>query len=317
ATWPPAGAQPRGLDLQEAAATNGTDLAVEGDVGTTGSIWCAADLPFGIPWDQREDEARSLVFEWRLGDALEIVGHPRVELTLTPSSEVAFVSAKLCCVHPDGASELVTRAIFNLTHRDGHEAVAPLEPGEPVRVRFDLDATAFAFPAGARVRLDLAGSDFPSSWPPPQAGTLAVDPASSRLVLPAVGPAALPPPVFEEGEARAHRPGHVAWEVRDDVIARTRAVSIDHGGDRAVSGGMRDAYKGEIAVRRDDPADTRASGEVMFALTWPEADVRTESRGTLRTDRDAWHLELELDVYEGGETLRRRRWERHVARYLQ
>ncbi len=257
------------------------------------------------------------MFEWRLEDPLEIVGHPRVELTLTSSTEVAFVSAKLCCVHPDGASELVTRAILNLTHRDGHDAVAPLVPGEPVRVTFDLDATAFAFPAGAPMRLDVAGSDFPSSWPPPQAGRLSVDPTSSRLVLPAVGPGALPPPVFDEGETQAHRPGRVVWEVRDDVIARTRAVSIDHGGDRAASPGMSDAYRGEIVLRRDDPADTRASGEVMFELVWPEATVRTASRGTLRSDRDAWHLELELDVHEGAEVVRRRRWERTVPRHLQ
>ncbi|MGE5227238.1 MAG: CocE/NonD family hydrolase [Planctomycetaceae bacterium] len=317
AAWPPAGSAPRMLGLAEAHARNGTDLAVEGDVGASGSIWCAADLPFGIAWDQREDEARSLVFEWGLDGPLEIVGHPRVDLTLTSSAEVAFVSAKLCCVHADGASELITRAILNLTHRDGHDAVAPLVPGEPVRVAFDLDATAFAFPAGARVRLDLAGSDFPSSWPPPRNGRLTVDPAGSRLELPAVGPAALPAPVFEPGAAQAHRPERVTWEVRDDVIARTRAVAIDHGGDRAAGRGMQDAYRGEIVVPRDDPGRTRASGEVMFQLDWPEALVRTESRGTLRTDPDTWRLELELDVYEGGELLRSRRWDRAVPRRLQ
>ncbi len=150
-TWPPASAETRASELSDAVAPNGDTLAVRGDVGVAGSIWCAADLPFGTPWDQREDESRSLVFEWTApADAeLEILGYPRVELTVTSSEPVAFVSAKLCCVHPDGSSELVTRGILNLTHRDGHDAVHALTPGEPVAVAFDLDATAFAFPPGS------------------------------------------------------------------------------------------------------------------------------------------------------------------------
>ena len=197
-TWPPAGARIERLELADAAAPQGDTLAVRGDVGVAGSIWCAADLPFGTPWDQRDDEARSLVYEWPApGDAeLEIIGYPRVELTVTSSTPVAFVSVKLCCVHPDGASELVTRGILNLTHRNGHDAVEALVPNQPVAVAFDLDATAFAFPAGSAIRLDVAGSDFASSWPPPEGGTTTVDPSGSRLLLPVVPPASLEPPVF-------------------------------------------------------------------------------------------------------------------------
>lgn len=317
AVWPAESAEPRALGLADASAPHGAELAVEGDVGTSGSIWCAADLPFGIPWDQREDEGRSLVFEWLLEDALEIVGHPRVDLVVTPSTEVAYVSAKLCCVHADGASELITRAILNLAHRDGHASAAPLVPGEPVHASFDLDATAFAFPAGARLRLDVAGSDFPSSWPPPRAGTLRVDATSSRLLLPVVGPAALPEPVFAPGDPQPHRPDHVILESHDDVVARTRRVAIDHGGVRTPSSAVTDGYAGEIGVHRDQPGDAWATGSVWFELVWPEATVRTRSRGELRTDSDTWHLTLELEVLQDGEPVTGRRWERHVPRRLQ
>jgi hypothetical protein len=318
--WPPAGHDEHPLALADAAATNGTELEVQGDVGTSGSIWCAADLPFGIPWDQREDEARSLVFEWTADQDLEILGYPRVEIRVTPSTPVAFLSAKLCSVHADGASELVTRGILNLTHRGGHDAAAPLVPGESVDVAFDLDATAFVFPAGTRFRLDLAGSDFASSWPPPEAGTLRVDPAGSRLLLPVVGPATAPVPAFAPGEPTAHRPERVVWEVRDDVVARTRRVAIDHGGVRgqaALGCETFDAYGGEVGVSRDDPAQAWGTGGTTFELAWPEVTVRCESRGTLRTDRETWSLELELDVYEDGALIRQRRWERTVPRHLQ
>jgi predicted acyl esterase len=320
ASWPPASAADVTLELADALAPNGDVLQVRGDVGVSGSIWCAADLPFGTPWDQREDESRSLVFEWTLDDGLTMLGHPRVDLRVTPSTPVAFVSAKLCCVHPDGASELITRTIVNLTHRDGHDRVAPLTPGEPVTLVADLDATAFQVPPGACVRLDIAGSDFASSWPPPFAGTLAVDRAASSLTLPAVGEPTTPTPTFASGDETPHEPGHVLWEMHDDIVAETRRVVIDHGGVRGTSGDavqIQDTYRGEVGVRGAAPADAWATGGVTFDLAWPEARVGTASSGTLRTDADAWHLELALEVTEEGRTVAERRWERTISRHLQ
>lgn len=319
--WPPARLREDRRPLANAEVRDGDTLAIRGDVGVSGSIWCAADLPFGIPWDQRTDEGASLSFDWPVGETLEIMGHPRVTLAVAASVPVAFVSAKLCCVHPDGASELVTRGILNLTHRGSHETPAPLVSGEPVRLELELDATAFVFPAGTRVRLDLAPSDFPSSWPPPASGTLRFDLETCALTLPVLdGPPVADPPVFAPGDERPHRPDRVVWEVHDDVADRSRRVVIDHGGVRGqASNGAQvlDRYGGEVGVRWDDPGDAWAVGGTTYELTWPEVTVRTESRGSLRTDRDTWRLTLELDVSEDGVPLFHRRWEREVPRHLQ
>ncbi|MGH7540643.1 MAG: CocE/NonD family hydrolase, partial [Gemmatimonadota bacterium] len=171
--WPPArlAEERRSLDTSVAdpgGAADGTDrLEIRGDVGVTSSIWCAATLPFGLPWDQRADEAFSLSYDWPVEAETEIMGHARVELLVSATAPVAFVSAKLCDVAPDGRSAMVTRGILNLTHRESHERPSALNPGEPVRATIELDATAYVFEPGHRIRLDLAGSDFPSSWPPP------------------------------------------------------------------------------------------------------------------------------------------------------
>jgi len=298
-------------------------LDVRGDVGITGSIWCAADLPFGTPWDQRADEAFSLVYDWpRLDAPLEIMGHPSVELVVSSSTPVAFVSVKLCDVFPDGTSALVTRGVLNLTHRNSHERPEPLEPGEAVTARVELDATSWIWEPGHRVRLDVAGSDFPSSWPPPQAGSITLDRAASSLTLPVLnGPPLLEPPSFAPGEDAAHEPGHVDWLSHEDILARERSVSIDHGGVRGAGGndavGIEDHYGGEIRVRWDRPGIASASGGVSFDLSWPEVTVRTASKGTLRTDEENWYLELELEVQENGEVIRTRRWERTLPRDLQ
>jgi uncharacterized protein len=325
--WPPERLREERLPLETAhgpdgdAETSSDTLSIRGDVGVTGSIWCAADLPFGEPWDQRPDEAFSLVYDWpRLDEPLEIMGHPRVELTVTPGVPVAFVSAKLCDVFPDGSSALVTRAILNLAHHDGFAEPRALTPGEPVAVTLELDATSWIWEPGHRLRLDIAGSDFPSSWPPPSAGTLTVDRSASTLVLPVLeGDPVAEPPVFAPGAPDAHRPERVSWTTTEDVIRRERSVTIDHGGVRGTGArglDIVDRYGGEIVVSIDEPGNAGASGGTVYELAWPEVRVRTESTGTLRSDPTTWYLELELEVQENGETIARRRWERTLPRYL-
>ena len=329
--WPPARLVDERRRLGSAAAsvqsaadrtaTDGTDvLEIRGDVGVTGSIWCAATLPFGLPWDQRPDEAYSLVYDWSVMEATEIMGRPRVELTVAASVPVAFVSAKLCDVAPDGRSALVTRGVLNLTHRASHDRPERLVPGQPVTATLELDATAYVFEPGHTIRLDLAGSDFPSSWPPPFAGTIEIDRGRSALVLPVMqGPPILPPPVFEPGAPEASRPERVRWEVREDVLARERVVAIDHRGVRGRAGlaDGSDRYRGEIAVRSREPGTCRATAHASLELSWDEASVRTESRATLWSDPETWHLSIELVVFEGGDRIADRRWERAIARDLQ
>ena len=65
---------------------------------------------------------------------------------------VAFAAVRLCDVAPDGSSALIARGVLNLTHRDGHDRVVPLVPGEPVSVRVPMQSTAYAIPAGHGLR---------------------------------------------------------------------------------------------------------------------------------------------------------------------
>jgi predicted acyl esterase len=331
-TWPPArliedrrvldSAAARGSAAGMSAMESARNdvLEIRGDIGVTASIWCAATLPFGVPWDQRPDEAFSLVYDWPITEEVEIMGRPRVELTVAASVPVAFVSAKLCDVAPDGRSSMVTRGILNLTHRDSDESPEALPPGEPVSATVELDATAYVFEPGHTMRLDLAASDFPSSWPPPSAGTIEIDRSGSALVLPLMeGAPVLPPPVFEPGAPEPSLPEQVTWQIHEDVLARERSVSIDHGGVRGRSGlaDGSDRYWGEITAGVHDPGNSRASAGASLVLSWDEASVRTESRATLRSDPGNWHLSIELEVYDGDDLIAERQWERTMPRDLQ
>ena len=104
--WPAARATTR--VLRPAGAQN-DDVPVRGDVGGQAWISCAASLPWGQPSDQRADDAWSRAYDWPVDERLEILGNPMLRVRMRSSAPVAFLSAKLCDVFPDGTSALVTR----------------------------------------------------------------------------------------------------------------------------------------------------------------------------------------------------------------
>ena len=75
-------------------------------------------------------------------------------------------------VAPDGGSSLVARGVLNLTHREGHDRVVALVPGEPVTVRVPMQSTAYAVPAGHVLRLAVSPTYWPWAWPSPEPVTL-------------------------------------------------------------------------------------------------------------------------------------------------
>src|SRR4051812_115886 len=87
--WPPAETAVATYDV-----AGPRSLAVEPDVGTSAWIDCAGHLPWGLSGDQREDDARSLTWEWE--ERPTVVGHPRVRLRLSASAPAASLSVKLC-----------------------------------------------------------------------------------------------------------------------------------------------------------------------------------------------------------------------------
>ncbi len=104
------------------------------------------------------------------------------------------------------------------------------------------------------------------------------------------------------------------------MLARERAVEIDHGGVRGRVGlaETADRYWGEIrrAVRRPRALHRRRPAR-RSSWSGPKRRSATESRATLRSDPETWHLTIELEVYDGDERIAERRWERTTPRDLQ
>jgi hypothetical protein len=306
-------------------------VPVEGDVGTAAWISCAGKLPWGQPDDQRLDDARSLVYDWEpLEDELELLGHARVELVVSSSEPVAFLSARLCDVFPDGTSALVARGVLNLAHRESSSEPAPLEPGRATAVSVELEATSWVLPPGHHVRLALAGADWPNTWPPPRAAELTVDRSTVALSLPVVdGPAPIaetpcfsPPPPGDEAGDGSDDP--LTWRVERDVLARETSVVTGYGWtyEGPFGARIRERYDGAVGVSPHEPGRAWARGTARYEIAWPEATVVAEARLDLRSDAGFYHVVVDVAAEELGDTpegfgRRERRFERTIPRDLQ
>ena len=333
-TWPAERLAPATLELSGAQGNTNPDgpdrLEVRGDVGVTAWISCAGHMPYGQPTDQRPDEAASLTYTWEpLTSELEILGHPRLRVRVSSSAPVAFLSAKLCDVFPDGTSSLVTRGMLNLTHRESRRDPAPLEPGRPYTIELELEVCSWTFEAGHRIRLDLAGSDWPNAWSSPEPVTLSIERGSSALVLPVMdGPSpvtevpVLPPPQRSQESAEPEDPeqGWVLWRIEEDILKRERRAWAGSFRDYPAQGDVpafSDLYRGVVGVSIADPGRAYADGEATFEIRWPEAVCTTHTEVKVESDRTSYRVRIELVASENGEERWRRSWDRTIRRDLQ
>jgi predicted acyl esterase len=331
--WPPE----RAAELVMPLGSGRDRLEVRPDVGSAAWIDCAGHLPFGQPDDQRADDAWSLTYDWPLDRELEVLGHPRLQVRVAASAPVAFLSAKLCDVFPDGTSALVARGFLNLTHRRSHREPAPLRPGVVEPVAVELHATSWVFPAGHRLRLSLAGTDWPNAVPPPAPVTLTVEREGSALTLPVLpGPGQSPPqppppdprstgglpvtppdPPSTGGLPLSPPDPPVVWRVVRDVLGRTTEAVIGHGGRTELDGGtvVTERYAGTVGTAKDRWR-TWATGEAGYQVEWPEATVATSARLDLRGDADAFDVRVDLEVRDGDQPRWKRSWQRRIPRRL-
>jgi uncharacterized protein len=291
-------------------------LAVRPDTGISAWIDCAGHLPWGLSVDQREDDAHSLTWEWDTAGEL-LLGHPRVRLRVSADARQASVSVKLCDVGPDGTSILVSRGSLDLAYRDGVHAPAgpsPLTPDARYDVVVDLDACAYEVPAGRRLRLSVAGADWPNTVAPPAPVTLTVH--DGELVLPCWQDDGEPLPSYPAGRpCSSEDASDMSWTVTRDVLRRTATCAVDHGSSYEVPNGgtATEHYTGQVTVDRRSFAQHALAG-CTFALTWPGVDVRVTSTMRVEVRAGGYDVVIDADAYDGGVQVSHRSWTEHLPR---
>jgi hypothetical protein len=257
-----------------------------------------------------------------LDEDLEILGMPQVELKITSNRAVGMVAARLLAVGPDGVGHLITRGNRNLAFPVDLSTPVPIVPGEPIDVRVQLLTTSAVVPAGWKLRLSLAGADFPVVWPPGESFSLDVDPAASRLILPTVptrDPTArldipAPPPQPEPpGYTEEHR-GH-ARLIRDDLshVYERHRFSTEHQPERDdLTYTSDEAWT--IGVADYDPSSTRVRADGEVVMERPGWKVATRGRLELTADPEAFHLVIDLTALHDDKVVFTRTWEDRIDR---
>ena len=330
-SWPPPGAaRDRRLYLQASGRLD--DRPGDGEERThraeetagldAGSL--TADGGFGDwPGDQRGEDGRSLSFTSPpLEEPAEILGNPRVRLSLTSDRPGASIVARLCDVAPTGESLLVTRDLFNLTHREGHDRAVPLVPGEAVTVEFPLKIIAHRFDAGHRIRLSVSTTYWPWMWPHPEPVTLGMSCGADSFVdLPVREPRAEdddlapfgPPerPAGLETEVLARRP--TQRTIRHNLADGSAEVIFDWdvgGNFRLVDAGLEADGSNVTSYRiaAGQPLSAEVCTEQSASLRSAHHDVTVAATGRMTAGPATFLVTLGLDARENGYRAHSRRW---------
>lgn len=286
-------------------------LLSDPDVGTAAWIDCAGHLPWGQSTDQRFDDARSLT--WNLEPPTgPFVGHPRVRLRLSADFPVASLSVKLCDVMEDGTSVLISRGTLDLRFRDGvHGSPSPMRPGEEYDVTLDLDACAYALAGNHRLRVSIAGADWPNTVAASTSCAMVV--SGGELELPLLD-GDFPAPVFEPGaEHSSESLDGVTWEIRDDVLRRTTTALTGSLSEYATpyDGTAREDYRGEVSVDRRTH-EQRAHADTTFDLTWPGVAVRVNAVMDVQVTGAGYDVAIDVRASRDGDDVSHRSWQEHI-----
>ncbi|MDI3407614.1 CocE/NonD family hydrolase [Streptomyces cavernicola] len=292
-------------------------------------------FPFGndadLPPDQRDEDAKSVCFEFEVPERLEILGRARVNLRLSLGTPRGQAVARLCDVAPDGSSTLVTRGALNLSARHGRDRIEPWQPGTTQHVTFELNGIGHAFPTGHRIRLAVSSAYWPWIWPQPGSEEgFTLHPTGSSLELPVwTGESGDPLSVCAEPE-QSEPLGVVQPETLEeprperlvvrDVARGAWRLEVDprYGGTRIYPDGLEfseDALE-TYEIDEHDPLSARTRSDWSIRLHRPELgwDAKVETHSTISCDADGFITTDEVICREGDEVVFHRTWKQRIPR---
>nr|WP_244954049.1 CocE/NonD family hydrolase [Spelaeicoccus albus] len=326
--WPGPAVEMQSLPLDGGAPdSDGIEAVMRSDapIGSAGGSWLRFGDPTGDPVDQRGDDAHSYSTTFApLGADLDVLGVPAVRLRVSADKPVAQLAVRLCDVHEDGTSELVTAGLLNLTHDAAHETATDLEPGQQYTVEVPLVATAHRFLAGHRVRVAVSAAYWPWAWPSPEIVQITVHSSGDnalqlptldggQVTTPTFGPIREDPQTsytvesdrFERDVTHDHATGHVTTRIRTDSGRFT-----DHADGRYLEGWSEDVFTADPADPLSAAVECRRE-ETVGRGNW-ETVVRTRSR--MSADAHEFLLTDHLVAEKNGTEVFQRTWEHRIPR---
>jgi uncharacterized protein len=226
---------------------------------------------------------------------------------------------------------LLSRTLLNLTHRSSSTEPTPVPVDEFLDIELELEAMSWTASPGHRLRLSLAGVDWPNTLAPPRPLTLTVDVGASSLQLPLAGestPTTDPlilwtPTHHSDGESsdgestKESDPSEgITWRVERDVLGQRTECVVDHGSEYDVEGGaVVEHYAGRVWVDTMTFAQGSESS-ADFTVRWQEGTARARSELSVTYGPDLLDVVLTVETWRDGEPFAARRWDRTIERDL-
>jgi hypothetical protein len=242
--------------------------------------------------------------------SLDLLGPAVLNVRVASDKPNAILAATLSEVLPDGAATRMSYGLLNLTHRDGHEDVKALTPGQSYDVQLKLNHFGQRLGVGSKVRLALSSTYFPIVWPSPEVTILTIDTGASSIDLP------VRTDTSEDSKLKPFRPAingtlqktqlraasHKNYVKHDWDTGRTElVVDWDDGKWEIDETGWRFGWTTPMVIGCH-PADP-LSAEVYqgFEREFERGDIKVSFKGwtKMRATVKEWIMTARIDAWEG------------------
>ncbi|MDA1216636.1 MAG: CocE/NonD family hydrolase [Chloroflexi bacterium] len=280
-------------------------------------------LHLAVPTDQSSDDHASLTFTSEpLEQDLEFTGEPKATLLVSADTCEMTLVVKLCLVDEAGRSRVISRGNANPARADAHAEVQPLRPSERRKVLVSLHPTSVVAKAGERLRVSLAGADFPELWPTPipyqmfistgPEGACFVDlpvvPArADEIARPDFAPARndVGPPQLNAASAREQY--DIVHQRLDARVAsfETRLATRHRLADGAILDG---SHRATVITDADRPGTTNLRTDTRYAILRPAGTVEVRVQSLI----SPFHVECRAEIDLDGHEFWRMSWQKDV-----
>ena len=282
------------------------EYAYDPAVGITSGIhWGGGILPWGMPIDQRLDEALSLTYTTSvLEEDLEVTGNPTAILYISSTADVAYFRVKLIDVAPDGTSKLVRYGGLNATHRNSHSQPELLQPGKVYELQVPLKAMSYVFEAGHRIRVAIASADIQNAWPTSKNALNAVHRGQrypSRVILPVVPVQhpELPEPDLKRlpnaDSKILHKPSE--YTITRDLANQTTTVRL---GKKTGGPNEKLMLQSSFTTSSLNPANASLKADATYTVVYPGMEISVEANEVTVSDTMAFHHLTTVEISVNG-----------------
>jgi len=297
-------------------------LTVGKQAGDTGYF----GRPGGLPLDQAEDDAFSLVLETTaLDSAVQILGKAELDLDVRMNQLQSLIVVRLSDVGPDGDVSRVSFAVRNLALEQNCIPRKDQVVGKILGEKIIFPNIAHQFNKGHKIRIAISTSYWPIIWPSPRNADMAINIHTAKLDL----PQRRQDTDNETGFSIAHLPLDKAAAacsgqagIERQQIENPNESSICHRWINPLSETEHPQLGLTFSTQTSaehylcylDPTSARSSFEHMLVAEYDDFKVCVIGRASLRSCEKYFYPEVSIQVLENGTETFSKDWTCRIER---